>query len=62
MQVLRKPCHGLCFPRLSEPSLLVPPLFFRPPWTMQGGLETYKETEAQRDEISCLWLHSEEVA
>lgn len=42
--MFRKPYYGLCFPRLSKPNLLVPPLFsFHPPWTMQGGLETDEE-------------------
>lgn len=61
--MFRKPCYGLCFPRLSKPNLLDPPLVsFHPPWTMQGRLETDEETKAQRDEISCFWLQSKEVA
>lgn len=55
--------NRICFPRFSELHLLVSPLFsFHPPWTMQGGLETGEKTKAQRDEISCHWLQSEEVA
>lgn len=45
-----KPWYGLYFPRLSELNLPGPFLFsFHPPWTMQSGLETDEETEAQRD-------------
>lgn len=45
---LGKPWYGLYFPRLSQLDLPVPFLFFHPSWTMQGGLETDEETEAQR--------------